>query len=438
MVSGTIQGKRGLGKLRLLLPFAVAVRLVAKGAAVIPVDPHGAVTVVAVIGAAGCIYRDLVVIYAEAVALCITVGEQSSLEHLVRRESYAGHDMGRVEGRLFDLCKIVLRVAVKLKYTHLDQGIILFQPYLREVKGVKMVCCSLFLGHYLDKHGPAREIPLLNASVEIPLMALAALANGRLSLCIGQVLYPLLGAEMELHPVPFPLCVDKAERVAPEAVHVAVGSGDAPVAHDDGDLVERLRQGAPEIPVVEGAAQVCARVALDRVVEVREFKRVAEEEHRRVVPNEVPVSLFGVKLDREAADVPLRVGGATFPCYCREAGKEVCLLPDPGEYLRLGIACNVMGNGKRAVGAGAFRVHTAFRDHLPVKVGELLQEPDILQQLRPTRPCGHNILVVNNRGAAPCGKLFLFFLLFCHLKPPFIAFNGRLCRYYPGPSFQSG
>src|SRR5580704_2655489 len=49
-----------------------------------------------------------------------------------------------------------------------------------------------------------------------------------------------------------------------------------------------LGQQRPEIPVVVGAAQSRARVALDRVVEVGEAQRIAEEEHRRVVADDVP------------------------------------------------------------------------------------------------------------------------------------------------------
>ena len=67
---------------------------------------------------------------------------------------------------------------------------------------------------------------------------------------------------------------------------------------------------APEVPVVEGAAQVGARVPFHGVVEVGEFQRVAQEEDRRVVAHEIPVALFGVELHGEAADVALGVGGA--------------------------------------------------------------------------------------------------------------------------------
>jgi hypothetical protein len=60
---------------------------------------------------------------------------------------------------------------------------------------------------------------------------------GHFSLCIGEVLNPLLGTEVELDPVPFVFGVDEAECMAAESMHVPVGGRDSAVAHDDGDLV---------------------------------------------------------------------------------------------------------------------------------------------------------------------------------------------------------
>ena len=80
--------------------------------------------------------------------------------------------------------------------------------------------------------------------------------------------------------------------------------------------------------LLRGAAQVGARVALHGVVEVRELERVAQEEDRRVVADQVPVALLGVELDREAADVALGVGRAALAGHGGEADEEVGLLAD--------------------------------------------------------------------------------------------------------------
>ncbi len=327
VVRGPFQGQRRLGEFRLLLPFAVAVGLVAKGAAVIAVNPHGAVAVEAVVRAAGGVDRDLVVVHAEPVALGIAVGKETPLEHLVGRKPDAGDDVGRVEGRLLDLGEVVFRVAVQLENAHLDQGIILVEPDLGEVKGVKGVFRRILLRHDLDVEGPAGEVALFDALVEVALVAFPVLGDDRLGLFVGQVFDPLLGLQVELDPVPLVLGVDEAEGVAAETVHVAVGGGDAPVAHDDGDLVERLRQGGPEVPVVLGAAHVGAGVPFHGVVEVGELEGIAEEEDRRVVSHEVPVPFFGIEFHRKAPDVPLGVGGAALAGHSGKAQEESVFLP---------------------------------------------------------------------------------------------------------------
>ena len=84
VVRSSFQAQRRFGKFRLLLPFAVTVGLVAEGAAIITVNPHGAVPVVAVKWTAGGVDRDQMVIHAEPVTLGIAVGKQTSLQHLVR------------------------------------------------------------------------------------------------------------------------------------------------------------------------------------------------------------------------------------------------------------------------------------------------------------------------------------------------------------------
>ena len=182
-------------------------------------------------------------------------------------------------------------------------------------------------------------------------MAFAVVADDRLGLGVGQVLDALLGAEVELHPEALVLGVDEAVGVAAEAVHVAEAARDAAIAHDDRDLVQRLGQQRPEVPVVVGAAHAGARIALDGVVEVGELQRIAEEEHRRVVADDVPVAFFGVELQGEAADVALGVGRAALAGDGREAREHRGLLADLGEDLRLGVAGDVVGDGEGAEGA---------------------------------------------------------------------------------------
>ncbi len=114
MVGGTVDGQRRLTVVRLFLPFAVAVRLIAQRAAEVAIDPHRTVPVVAVEWAFRRIDRNMGVVDAEPVTLGIAVGEQSSLQHLVRREADAWYDIGGIESGLLNFGKVVGRVAVQL------------------------------------------------------------------------------------------------------------------------------------------------------------------------------------------------------------------------------------------------------------------------------------------------------------------------------------
>ena len=59
---------------------------------------------------------------------------------------------------------------------------------------------------------------------------------------IGQVPDTLLGVQVEFDPRTFPFRIDQGERVAAIAVHVAVRSRNAAVAHGDGHLVQGFGQ----------------------------------------------------------------------------------------------------------------------------------------------------------------------------------------------------
>ena len=209
--------------------------------------------------------------------------------------------------------------------------------------------------------------------------------------------------QVELDPDTFILGIDHAEGVAAKAVHVAVGIRDAAFAHGDGDLVQRFGQGGPEIPVVGGRAQVGLRIALDRPVEIRELVRVAQEEDRGVVADQVPVAFFGVELHGKAADIAFRIGSAAFAGNGGEAHESFGFLADLGEDLGFGVLGDVMGDGELAKSARAFGVHAPFRDHLAVKMGQLFQVPDILQQHGAARTGGHGILIIGYRCAGSGG-----------------------------------
>ena len=179
---------------------------------------------------------------AQSIALRIAVGEQPRLQHLVGGEADAGHDVGGIECRLLYFGKVIVGIAVEFHDTDFDQGVVLVRPHLGQVEGmVGRFCCVLF-GHDLDVERPFRIVAVLDARVEILLMAFAIFADDRFGLGIAQILDALLGPQMEFHSVAFVSCVDEAEGMGSEAVHVAISSGQAALAHDDGDLMQGFRQ----------------------------------------------------------------------------------------------------------------------------------------------------------------------------------------------------
>src|SRR5258707_1494625 len=135
----TIDGQWRLRKVRLLLPFPVAVRLIAGSSPAVPIDSHGPVAVVAVERALRRIDWDEAVIDPESVPLCISIREQPTLEHLVRREADTGNDIRRREGSLLDIRKEVLCVPIQFHLTHLDQRVVSVRPHLGQVERVNVI-----------------------------------------------------------------------------------------------------------------------------------------------------------------------------------------------------------------------------------------------------------------------------------------------------------
>ena len=144
------------------------------------------------------------------------------------------------------------------------------------------------------------------------------------------------------------------------------------------------------------------------MVEVRKLERVAQEEHRRVVADHVPVAFLGIELHREASNVTLGVSGAALARHDGEAGEQIRLLAHFGEDLGAGETGDVMRDRERAIGTRPLGMHAPLGNHFTVEMGELLQEPDVLQQLRPPGAGRQNILVVDNRAAGVGGQSFVF------------------------------
>ena len=72
--------------------------------------------------------------------------------------------------------------------------------------------------------------------------------------------------------------------------------------------MHRFGVQADEVELPVGRPAIGHGVGLEGVDEIRELDRVADEEHFEVVADQIPVAVFGVELDGEAARVAQRFG----------------------------------------------------------------------------------------------------------------------------------
>ena len=266
-----------------VLPFTVAVGLVALGTAVITVYTHGTVTMVSMERATGLVYRNLFRIHSQAVTLCITIREKASLQHFVGRETDTFHYILRIESSLLYFGKVVFRVTVQFQDTYILKREIFVRPYLCKVERIDAVFVRLLFRHQLYLELPLREVTLFDALVQVALVRFTILGNDSLGLLVGQILDALQGAQMELHPNTFVGGIEKAISMTTETMHMAIGIRNTTGTHRDGHLMQSFGQQGPEIPVIVRTAHIGARVTFYGMVQIGKFQRIAQEEYRSII-----------------------------------------------------------------------------------------------------------------------------------------------------------
>src|SRR5258708_36434777 len=120
-----------------------------------------------------------------------------------------------------------------------------------------------------------------------------------------------------------------------------------------------LWKKAPEIPIAIRTAHSRSRITLDSVIQIWELQRVSYEEHWGVVPDQIPVSLLGVKLHCESANVAFRIRSAAFTGHGRKTDEHRGLLTNLRKNLSAGIAGNVLRHGECVDGNRPFGIPTA-------------------------------------------------------------------------------
>ena len=101
-------------------------------------------------------------IYAKPVTLRVTVREKPSLQHLVRRGTNAGHKVSGVEGRLFDICKVIVRIAIQDQSSYLLEWVISVVPHLSQIKRIEAIVGRFGRRHYLHLKCPGGKFAAFN------------------------------------------------------------------------------------------------------------------------------------------------------------------------------------------------------------------------------------------------------------------------------------
>src|SRR5258708_37373385 len=142
--------------------------------------------------------RDMVEVDAEPVALGVAIGEKAPLEHLVGRKSDTGHNVGWREGGLLHFREIVVRIAIKLHHSDLDQWILRLRPDLGHVEGIVLMSFRLSLGHHLNEERPARKVARLDRVEQVPAVAFSIPGDKDGGPGVGEVLETLMPTAMKL------------------------------------------------------------------------------------------------------------------------------------------------------------------------------------------------------------------------------------------------
>ena len=345
---------------------------------------------------------------AKAVALGVHVGEGAALQERVVREVDARHEVGGAEGGLFGFGKEVVGVTVERHFAYNAHGNERLGDELCRVEYIEAEGVLVLLLDELYAELVFGVVARFDGLPEVAAMEVGVAPGDELGLVPEERSLAIERLPVEAHEAGFAFFVHHAEGVDAEAFHGAVRARYAPVAHGPHHVMQGLGLERHVIPeAVVGALALRHGVVgfgLHGVDEIREFQRVLDEEHGRVVAHEVEVALAGVELHGEAADVAYGVGRAEGALHGGEAHEDRGLHGRVAEEGGLGELRAGLVHLEVAVRARAARVHHAFRDAFAVEVAQLVDEMEVLQKERAGRAGAQGVLVVRHFHAGGGGE----------------------------------
>src|SRR5690606_30505838 len=108
--------------------------------------------------------------------------------------------------------------------------------------------------------------------------------------------------------------------------------------------------------------------------------RILDEEHRDIVANEIPISLLGVELDSETADVPGEIERSLGAGDRREAYKGFGLLPNALEQIGAGHVRKAVGEFEIAVRTIAAGMNHALGNALVIEMEDLFAKVEVFEK----------------------------------------------------------
>lgn len=114
--------------------------------------------------------------------------------------------------------------------------------------------------------------------------------------------------------------------------------------------------------------------------EIGELDWVLDEENGSVVSDHVVIAFLSVELHSEAAGVSLGVGRSELSSHSRESNEHGSPLANGIEELGLAELGYIVGNLKVSMSACSLGVDDSFRNSLSVKLGELIDKVEVLEE----------------------------------------------------------
>ena len=243
-------------------------------------------------------------------------------------------------------------------------------PNLCQVERIETIGFRILLRHDLHAHFPFGKISLLNTLKQIPLGMFTIFRHDLFRLFVREIGDSLHTTQMEFHPTTFVIFVIKTERMTSETVHVAKILRNPPVTHQDHDLVQSFWWQTPEVPHRRVTSQVCLRIPLLRVNKIGKLQRIPDKENRRVIPDQIPVSLVGIEFHGKSPNIPFRIGCTPLSRYRGETHEHVGFLANPCKNTRFGVTGNVICHRERTKCSAPLGMYDTFWNSLPVKMSQ--------------------------------------------------------------------